>query len=237
MLVLCGFLIALAERHNHRFDLTPQKAFVLSDQAKKIAASVKDPVQILVFYNGAKAGRRRQIADLIEQFVTENPRISLQPLRSRSHAGSGQEVQHRKLQHRRGREPAGDGPHLAAIDESEIAGSAAQGSTDARSAHPVLPHRSRRAQPQKTISDRSGYSDVGKALEKENYAIKTIEMVPSPAVICGVHRGGDGGTEAATSSPTRRIGWPPTCTRRPHLRSRRPRYPEVRSRRSSPAFE
>jgi hypothetical protein len=47
LLVVCGFVVAFAGRLNRRYDFSPQQAFVLSDQAKGIAASIGESTVLL----------------------------------------------------------------------------------------------------------------------------------------------------------------------------------------------
>jgi len=65
---LAAFLIAIAERHNRRFDLTPTQSFVLSDEARQVAAGLAIPVHVTAFYNAQEPGQRRQMEDLLQLF-------------------------------------------------------------------------------------------------------------------------------------------------------------------------
>src|SRR5262245_33873328 len=71
-----GLLAALTERHNLRFDLTPTKEFVLSDEALNVAKGVQKPVRITVFFNSQQQEDRRQTEDLLNLFEDASPMIS-----------------------------------------------------------------------------------------------------------------------------------------------------------------
>ena len=74
--VLFGLLLVLADRHNRRFDLTPTKSFVLSDEARQVAQGLKVPVRITAFYNTQEGEQRRHMADLLELFHDASPHIT-----------------------------------------------------------------------------------------------------------------------------------------------------------------
>jgi len=74
--VLAGVLMVIAERHNRRFDLTPTQSFVLSDEARQVAAGLTAPVHITAFYNAQEPGQRRQIEDLLQLFRDASAQIT-----------------------------------------------------------------------------------------------------------------------------------------------------------------
>lgn len=176
MLVLCGFVVALGDRYNRRYDLTPQQAFILSDQAKSIAASIAEPVHIAVFYN-ERDNQRREVADLIEQFAAVNRRISYDlydldrtPGLAKRYKISNYNTGVVESGHR--------SAILPGIQEADVAAALLKVSRERpRTLCFLIGHGE---QNPRTTSDRGGYSEVAKALEVENFLIRTLETVPSP---------------------------------------------------------
>jgi ABC-type uncharacterized transport system involved in gliding motility auxiliary subunit len=178
-MVLFGLLLVLAERHNHRFDLTPTQSFVLSDGARRVAESVQMPIRITAFYNGQESGQRRQMEDLLDLFRDASPHITYRLLdldRSPALAkkyGIGS--------FNTGVMEAGGEPfQLRGIDEAEITqGLLKLTRRDTRALCFVTGHGEHSPQ---DSTDRTGYSEVAKALEKENFDIHTLSTVPPQGV-------------------------------------------------------
>ncbi len=74
LLVALGFAAALGERHNLRFDATPQKLFTLSPHARRILARLPGDVELVAFLRSgdpANAGR----LDLLGRIAEASPRV------------------------------------------------------------------------------------------------------------------------------------------------------------------
>ena len=177
--VLCGLLLRVAERHNHRFDLTPTQSFVLSDESARIAASVPYPVRIIAFYNSQDRGQRRQMDDLLKLFAGASPNVTYRLLdldRSPALAkkyGIGS--------FNTGLVEAGERRRdLRSIDEEEIINALLR---ITRQQQRVLCFLTGHGEfsPQDP-GDRTGYSEVAKALEKEGFDIETLQTVPHDGV-------------------------------------------------------
>jgi gliding motility-associatede transport system auxiliary component len=176
---LFGLLLAVAERHNHRFDLTPTQSYVLSDEAVRVAQGVRVPVRITVFYNSQESGQREEMADLLQQFADASSRISYRLLdldRSPALAKKyGVGSFNTGVVEAEGRvEP------LPGVDEEEITNDLLK----------LTRHRQRTLcfitghgehSPQ-DASDRTGYSEVAKDLEKEDFSIRTLDVVSAGGV-------------------------------------------------------
>lgn len=65
----------LGNQHQKRIDMTTERLYSLSDESVKVAAEVKEDVQIKAFYPGAEEPRTRQ---LLELFSTQNGKIRVQ---------------------------------------------------------------------------------------------------------------------------------------------------------------
>ncbi len=177
--VICACLLVLGERHNRRFDLTPTQSFVLSDESRRVATGVHVPVRITVFYNSQEHGQRRQIEDVLQLFSDVSPQISYRLLdldRSPALAkkynvssfNSG--VMEAKDQIR----------PLSTVDEEEITnGLLKLTRRNQRTLCFVTGHGEHSPQ---DSGERTGYSEVAKALEKENFGIQTLTTVPLEGV-------------------------------------------------------
>ena len=176
---LFGLLLLLAERHNHRFDLTPTQSFVLSDEAQRVAASAREPMRITVFYNAQEHGQRRQMEDLLQLFANASPQISYRlvdldrsPALAKKYGVSSFNTGVL--------EAAGQRRPLKGVDEEQIADALLRLTRhEVRQLCFITGHREHSPQ---DAGDRSGYSDVAKALEKENFEIHTLDTVPTGGV-------------------------------------------------------
>jgi len=177
--VLCALLLVLAERHNHRFDMTPTQSFVLADESQQIAANLQVPVRIIAFYNAQEHEQRRQMEDVLQLFAAASPQISFrlldldrEPALAKKY-GIGSFNTGVLLADGRRRE-------LRSIDEDEIVNAVLRLT---RREQRVLCFLSGHGEhsPQDP-SDREGYSEVSKALEKEGFDIRTIDNIPPDGV-------------------------------------------------------
>ncbi len=171
---LCGFLIVLAERHNVRYDLTPLQSFVLSDEARRIATGVRVPVRMTVFYNSQEQGQRRQTEDLLQLFTDAAPNISYRladldrsPALAKKYGVSSFNTGVI--------ETDGEIRQLNTIDEEEITKGLLQLTRSTpRTLCFIAGHGEHSPQ---DSGDRTGYSEVAKALEKENFIIRTLDAM------------------------------------------------------------
>jgi len=77
VLLALGLLQVVAERTNHRFDLTPGQGLSLSPVTRKILAQVTAPLKVTVFF---RRGERGTHAALLEQFRAASPRVEFELL-------------------------------------------------------------------------------------------------------------------------------------------------------------
>jgi ABC-2 type transport system permease protein len=66
LLVALGVIDALAERHNVRFDLSPQQRYTLSPHARRIIEKLSQPVELIAFVRSGDP-RNPSTADLLER--------------------------------------------------------------------------------------------------------------------------------------------------------------------------
>jgi ABC-type uncharacterized transport system involved in gliding motility auxiliary subunit len=178
-LALFAVLQLLAFRHNARWDLTPQQSFVLSPHAAKIAAAFDQPARITAFYSSQEGGQRREMLDLLEQFKAAAPELGFRLLDLDRSPGLA--TKYGVASYNSGVFESGeDTIALRGIDEDEIARAMLITSrTRARLLCFISGHGERSPQ---SNDERSGYSEVAKALEKENFRIRTLRTIPIDGV-------------------------------------------------------
>ncbi len=178
MMLLSGFVLLLADRHNRRFDFSPLKQYVISKQSKKIVAGLSEPTRILYFYDSRESGRRRQVADLFDQFTAVSPLLSYRLYDLDRTPGLAKKYDISSYNtgavESRGRvEP------LSTADEVAISSALLRLSTEhTRQLCFMVGHGEHDP---RSATERTGYSDVAKNLEMENFAIRTYDVLPSPA--------------------------------------------------------
>ncbi|HEY8515047.1 MAG TPA: DUF4350 domain-containing protein [Candidatus Binatia bacterium] len=74
LLVALGIVDAFAERHNMRFDLTPQQKYTLSPHARRILDSVTQPIELIAFVRSGDP-RNASTVDLLERISEVTPLI------------------------------------------------------------------------------------------------------------------------------------------------------------------
>jgi len=183
--VLCGLVLVWAERHNRRFDLTPTQSYVLSDASTAVASGLTDPVRIIAFYNSQEPGQRRQMLDVLQLFADASPQITFRV--ADLDRSPGLAKRYGVSNFNSGVIERGDAVRaIRSINEEEITGALLKLTRrETRTLCFVTGHGERRPQ---DVSDRVGYSEVGKALQRENFEIRTLEFVPQegPPADCTV---------------------------------------------------
>lgn len=176
---LFAVLVLLAFRHNVRWDLTPAQSFVLSPQAQKIAAAFDQPARITAFYSSQESGQRREMLDLLEQFKSAAPRLDFRLLDLDRSPGLA--TKYGVASYNSGVFESGDERiALRGIDEDEIARAMLIASrARSRVLCFVTGHGERTPE---SNDDRTGYSEVAKSLEKENFRIRTLATIPADGV-------------------------------------------------------
>ena len=75
LLTALGLLQVVADRTNHRFDLTPGGELSLSPVTRKVLAEVREPLRLTVFF---QRGRREQYAQLLERLRVQNRQVEFE---------------------------------------------------------------------------------------------------------------------------------------------------------------
>jgi ABC-type uncharacterized transport system involved in gliding motility auxiliary subunit len=176
---LVGLLLVLVERHNHRFDLTPTQSFVLSDEARRVARGVQVPIFITVFYNSQEHEQRRQMEDVLQLFNDASPQITYRlvdldrsPALAKKYGISSFNTGVM--------ETDGQLRPLGGIDEAEITNGLLK--LTRREPRTLCFLKGHGEHSPDDVTDRTGYSEVAKALEKDNFTIHTLPVVPPAGV-------------------------------------------------------
>lgn len=205
---LCFVLQALAMRHNVRFDLTPAQSFVLSEQAKQIAAGVGAPVRLTVFYSSQQNEPRRQTVDLLEQFHAAAPGFTFRLFDLDRSPGLAQ--RYGITAYHTGALEVGDRTLvIKSLDEDSITNGLLKLSPSrTRTVCFVTGHGERSPE---NRHEREGYSDFARALDRENFAVRTLDAIPAGAASadCSV---------VIIAGPTREIPAAEAATLARHLR-------------------
>ncbi|MBI4517616.1 MAG: GldG family protein [Deltaproteobacteria bacterium] len=178
-LALGGIAIVLSERHNRRYDLTPTQSFVLSDQSLKIARKVTERVKIYAFCSSQEAGQRRQVEDLLEQFSAASPAIDFGLYDLDRSPGLAKKFT--IASYNTGVIEGGQRVvPLSSLDEIEITNALLK--LSARGPRTLCFLTGHGEHSPSENSERRGYSEVAKALERENFGVRVIERLPPEGV-------------------------------------------------------
>lgn len=176
---LFAVLGLLATRHNVRIDLTPTQSFVLSPSARQVAEAFDKPARITVFFNSQMGDQRRDMADLLDQFRSAAPNLTYRMFDlDRSPALANK---YGISSYNTGVVEVGDEvAMLRSIDEAEVTNVLLSLSRQrARTVCFATGHGERDpANP----DERSGYSEVAKALERERFAVQSLSTLPADGV-------------------------------------------------------
>jgi ABC-type uncharacterized transport system involved in gliding motility auxiliary subunit len=171
------FVILIAERHSWRLDLTESGQFTLSQQSRKILASIQEPVTIKAFFATAEQ-ERSGVKDLLESYHYHNQQVSfefLDPDRQpelarryeiRSYGTLVLEGYQKTLPIQRADEESISNALLKLKRQQE------------KKVYFLIGHGER------DIKDTSknGYSSLVSALEKENYQVDAVNLLQSTGV-------------------------------------------------------
>jgi ABC-type uncharacterized transport system involved in gliding motility auxiliary subunit len=177
-LALFAVLLLLAERHNRRFDLTPTQSFVLSDEAVGVVEAIEQPIRVTAFYNSQDSQQRNRMQDLLQLFEQASRNFSYRLVDLDRSPALAKKYDISSF-NTGAVEVDSDVRALKSIDQESI--------TDAllrmtRAGQRTLCFLTGHGEHSPLDADeRTGYSDIGKALEREGFEIRAIDMVPSRA--------------------------------------------------------
>jgi ABC-type uncharacterized transport system involved in gliding motility auxiliary subunit len=171
------FVALIGERHPLRLDLTESKRYSISDQSQKIVESLKDDINIKGFYQEADPNRE-QTRDLLETYRYYSKKINYQftdPDREPSLAKHYQIRTYGTLV----LEGFGKTQTIPTADEETITNAILKLTQEQqRTVYFLAGHGER------DISnvEKDGYSTAKAAIEKENFQVKTLNLLVDPKI-------------------------------------------------------
>jgi ABC-type uncharacterized transport system involved in gliding motility auxiliary subunit len=174
-----GLLAFVGERLNVRFDLTPTQSFVLSDEVQQVVEGLKTPVRITAFVNSQQQEDRRRTEDLFALFESASPMISSRVVDLDRNPKLADEF--RITAYNTGVLESGE--EVLALkglgQENVTSGLLALTRSEKRTLCFTVGHGEHSPD---EIDERKGYSEVGKALEFENFGVQTLDTIPPTGV-------------------------------------------------------
>lgn len=171
------FVALIGQRHPLRLDLTESKRYSISDQSRKIVESLQDDINIKGFYQEADPNRD-QTRDLLEAYRYYSKKINYQftdPDRNPSLAKHYQIRNYGTLV----LEGFGKTQTIPTADEETITNAILKlTQEEQRTVYFLAGHGER------DISnvDKDGYSTAKAAIEKENFQVKTLNLLVDPKI-------------------------------------------------------
>ena len=162
----------LAYRHPIRFDLSETKSFTLSPQTREVLASLKQNIQIRAYFESKDADTAERAKLLLTNYAQLSPKITFEMIdpwknpasaRKDGITTSGQAV------------IVSDGRResIATLDEESITNAIVKVTREKlKTVYFVIGHGER------ALDDTAeeGFSEVRKALEEQNYQVKTLNV-------------------------------------------------------------
>ncbi len=175
VLAACILLQVIAERTNHRIDLTPSRALSLSTVTRNVLAQVDSPLSLTVFF---RRGQREMYSGLLDRLHAENPRITYElldldryPERARSYGIT--------QYGRAAVEYQGHRTVVPALPEEELAGGILE-AVRGRRRQAVLTGGHGERTP---VGDAQGLGRLVAGLEAENFTVDVVSLLDGPLPI------------------------------------------------------
>ncbi len=174
-LVILGLVNFMGFRHSKRWDWTPEKLYTLSDETKKVLGSLKQDVHVIRF---DKASGRDPLAETVAEYHKVSSHLSYQFVDPQERPDIARQYAVRRM----GEVVVASGvltEHLKETDEQSLTSAILKVTQQRQKSVCFVTGHGERAL---TSSDGQGYSDVQKALERENYTVKPVNLVEAKQV-------------------------------------------------------
>jgi ABC-type uncharacterized transport system involved in gliding motility auxiliary subunit len=175
-----GILVLVAllgQRHPIRVDLTESKRYSISDQSQKIVESLKNDISIKGFYQEADPNRE-QTRDLLETYRYYSKKINYQFIDPDRDPGLAKHYQIRTY----GTlvlEGFGKTQTIPTADEESITNAILKLTQEQqRTVYFLTGHGERDV----SNADKDGYATAKAAIEKENFQVKTLNLLVDPKI-------------------------------------------------------
>ncbi len=180
VLAILVFLNYLGFRHHKTFDLTSQKLYTLSDQTKKIVDPLRSDVQVYMFARsgGPEEQQVQSVKDEMGLYQSQNHHIHFTVVDPQENPGLAKQYDISRM----GEVVVVNGSHVQHLQdtaEEDITSAILKvTSTTVKTVCFVEGHG------EKSIgaTDAKGYSAVDSGLEKQNYNVKSINLVSTGSV-------------------------------------------------------
>lgn len=177
-IVLFAMLLIVGQRTNQRYDLTPQQRYSLSDEARQVVESIREPVTITIFFDAHRQGYRRTLEDRLQLFSDASSFVSYRLIDLDRNPREAERMRITSYNTGIVETASGTSQRLrAATQETITAALLSLTKHEAQSLCFVTGHGE---QDPRDNRERFGYSRVAKALEQEHYRIESIDLVPAP---------------------------------------------------------
>ena len=177
VLAILVFLNYLGNRHHKTFDLTSEKLYTLSDQTKKIVGALQTDVNIYCF-DKSSSPQLRAIRDQVSEYQNISHHIHFIAVDPQEHPEMARQYGVTMM----GQVIVVSGPRTQRLEETgeqDISSAILKvTSTQVKTVCFVEGHG------EKSITDTGGdgYSDASNELKKENYQVKSVNLVTSNGV-------------------------------------------------------
>ncbi|MGH9729691.1 MAG: GldG family protein [Candidatus Acidiferrales bacterium] len=174
VLAILVFINYLGFRHHKTFDLTSEQLYTLSDQTKKIVKPIKSDVDIFLFAKSSDP-QAQQLRDQMAEYENLNPHIHFRVVDPQEHP----ELTKQYGVAREGQVIVVSGKNIQRLEETteeDFASAILKAtSTAVKTVCLVEGHGEKST----GASDGKGYSAVAEELAKENYQVKSVNLVTS----------------------------------------------------------
>jgi ABC-type uncharacterized transport system involved in gliding motility auxiliary subunit len=174
-LFILGALNFVSYRHSKRWDLTPEKLYTLSDETKKVLGSLKLDVHVIRFDKSAGAD---PLAETMAEYRKASAHMSYELVDPQQRPDIARQYGVRRM----GEVIMSSGArteHLKESDEQSLTSGILKVTQERQKAVCFVTGHGERSL---TANDGEGYSGVQKALERENYTVKPINLVEAREV-------------------------------------------------------
>lgn len=174
------FINYLGYRHHKTFDLTSEKLYTLSDQTRKIIDPIRTNVQVFMFdrSSGSDEQQVQSMKDQMAEYTAENPHVQFTLIDPQQHP----ELAKKYGVARMGQVIVVNGEKIERLEETteqDITSAILKAiSTTVKTVCFIEGHGEKST----SSTDDKGFSAVAAELGKENYQLKTINLVTSGSV-------------------------------------------------------
>lgn len=180
VLAILVFVNYLGYRHHKTFDLTSEKLYTLSDQTKKIIQPIRADVQVYMFTKsvGPEEQQVQTMKDQMAEYTNENHHIHFTVIDPQEHPDLAKQYDISRM----GQVIVVNGTHIERLQETteqDITSAILKAtSSTVKTVCFVEGHGEKSI----TAEDGKGFSAVSAELQKENYQVKSVNLVTAGSV-------------------------------------------------------